>query len=206
MTETAVGTNSDIQTAIPNGGDGILIDGHAHDNAIGGFQPSIEPQVTVSANRGYGIQVADYGPRQRHLPHLHRHQRPGHRGTRQRARRDRHRLRHVVHHRGRRVARPAGRDPLQRRTRRDDPVVEGQCHLGTRSRVGQHGNGSENHPAASGNGVFVTGVVTGTQVQNNAISGNAGDGVTLVQARKVTIGGNSSGAAARSSPAQATGS
>ena len=33
-------------------------DGHAHGNAIGGFQPSIEPQVTVSANRGYGIEIA----------------------------------------------------------------------------------------------------------------------------------------------------
>ena len=57
VTETAVGTDSSIQTAIPNGGDGIKIDGHAHGNAIGGFQPSIEPQVTISANRGYGIQM-----------------------------------------------------------------------------------------------------------------------------------------------------
>ena len=57
VTDTAVGTNSDIQTPIPNGGSGIVITGHAHDNAIGGFQPSIEPTVTVSANRGYGIQI-----------------------------------------------------------------------------------------------------------------------------------------------------
>ena len=57
VTDTAVGTNTDIQTAIPNRGDGILIAGHAHDNAIGGFQPSIEPQVTISANRGYGIEI-----------------------------------------------------------------------------------------------------------------------------------------------------
>ncbi len=57
VTETAVGTNSDIQTAVANGGDGIKIDGHAHGNAIGGFQPSIEPQLTVSANREYGIQI-----------------------------------------------------------------------------------------------------------------------------------------------------
>ncbi len=57
VTDTAVGTNSSIQTAIPNGGDGIKITGHAHDNAIGGFQPSIEPQVTISANRGYGIEI-----------------------------------------------------------------------------------------------------------------------------------------------------
>ena len=57
VTDTAIGTNSSIQTAIPNGGDGIKIIGHAHDNAIGGFQPSIEPQVTISANRGYGIDI-----------------------------------------------------------------------------------------------------------------------------------------------------
>jgi hypothetical protein len=57
ITDTAVGTNSDIQAAIPKGGDGILIAGHAHNNAIGGFQPSIEGQVTVSGNRGYGIQM-----------------------------------------------------------------------------------------------------------------------------------------------------
>ena len=46
-------------------------------------------------------------------------------------------------------------------------------------------------------GVYVTGVVTGTQVQDNAISGNASDGVRLVKARRVTIGGNSSGAGSR---------
>lgn len=57
VTDTAVGTNSDIQTAIPNQGDGIRITGNAHGNAIGGFQPSVEPEVTVSANLGYGIRV-----------------------------------------------------------------------------------------------------------------------------------------------------
>ena len=57
VTDTAVGTDTDIQTAIPNGGNGIQIAGHAHDNAIGGFQPSVEPQVTISANRGYGIEI-----------------------------------------------------------------------------------------------------------------------------------------------------
>ena len=39
VTDTAVGTNTEIQTAIPNQGSGILISGNAHDNAIGGFQP-----------------------------------------------------------------------------------------------------------------------------------------------------------------------
>ncbi len=57
VTETAVGTNTSIGTAIPNQGNGIEIAGNAHGNAIGGFQPSIEPQVTISANDGYGIAI-----------------------------------------------------------------------------------------------------------------------------------------------------
>ena len=60
VTDTAAGTNTSIASAIPNGGDGILITGHAHGNAIGGFQPSIEPQVTFSANRGYGIEISGH--------------------------------------------------------------------------------------------------------------------------------------------------
>ena len=53
-----------------------------------------------------------------------------------------------------------------------------------------------------GYGVYVTGVVTGTQVQNNAISGNASDGVALVKAKKVTIGGNSSTSGSQIVPTQ----
>jgi hypothetical protein len=59
ITDTAVGTDSNIQSAIPNAGDGIRLSGKAHGNAIGGFQPSIEQQVTVSSNYGYGIDVVD---------------------------------------------------------------------------------------------------------------------------------------------------
>ncbi|WP_237170493.1 beta strand repeat-containing protein [Paludisphaera borealis] len=57
VTETAVGTNTKIQYAIPNGGSGIKISGRAHGNSIGGFQPSIEPQVTISSNRRYGVEI-----------------------------------------------------------------------------------------------------------------------------------------------------
>ena len=57
VTDTAVGTDTDIQSAAPNGGSGIKITGNAHNNVIGGFQPSVEQQVTVSSNLGYGIQV-----------------------------------------------------------------------------------------------------------------------------------------------------
>ena len=57
VTDTAVGTNTSIQSGIPNGGNGITISGNAHGNAVGGFQPSVEPEVTVSSNGGYGIEV-----------------------------------------------------------------------------------------------------------------------------------------------------
>jgi hypothetical protein len=59
VTDTAIGTNTRIDAAIPNGGSGIKIAGRAHHNAIGGFQPSVEPRVTISANRRYGIEVVD---------------------------------------------------------------------------------------------------------------------------------------------------
>jgi trimeric autotransporter adhesin len=57
VTDTAVGTNTSIKSPIPNGGSGIVISGRAHDNAIGGFQHSVEPQVTISSNDGNGIAV-----------------------------------------------------------------------------------------------------------------------------------------------------
>lgn len=55
--DTAAGTNSAIQVAIPNYGSGILITGNAHGNAIGGFQPSVETKVHLSGNLRYGIEV-----------------------------------------------------------------------------------------------------------------------------------------------------
>jgi parallel beta-helix repeat protein len=59
ITDTSVGTNTEISAAIPNQGTGILIGGQAHDNVIGGFQPSVEPNVFVSGNKKYGIAVVD---------------------------------------------------------------------------------------------------------------------------------------------------
>jgi len=59
ITETSVGTNSTISGGIPNQGSGIVIRGEAHGNAIGGFQPSVEPQNFVSGNKKYGIAVMD---------------------------------------------------------------------------------------------------------------------------------------------------
>lgn len=55
--DTSVGTNSSISAAVPNYGSGILIDGNAYGNAIGGFQPSVETRVHLSGNLRYGIEI-----------------------------------------------------------------------------------------------------------------------------------------------------
>lgn len=59
ITDTSVGTTTVINGAIPNQGSGIVISGTAHNNAIGGFQPSVEPTVFASGNQGYGIAIVD---------------------------------------------------------------------------------------------------------------------------------------------------
>jgi hypothetical protein len=59
VTETSVGTNTNISGGIANQGSGIVIRGEAHGNAIGGFQPSVEPQNFDSGNLKYGIAVMD---------------------------------------------------------------------------------------------------------------------------------------------------
>jgi len=59
ITDTSVGTTTGISGAIPNQGSGIVISGTAHNNAIGGFQPSVEPTVFASGNKGYGIAIVD---------------------------------------------------------------------------------------------------------------------------------------------------
>ena len=43
--------------ALPNGGDGLLIDGTAHGNTIGGSRRSVIPQNTFSGNKGYGVVI-----------------------------------------------------------------------------------------------------------------------------------------------------
>jgi hypothetical protein len=51
--------------ALANGGDGVLIDGTAHDNTVGGHLLSVIPQNTFSGNAGYGLAITDsaYGNR-----------------------------------------------------------------------------------------------------------------------------------------------
>ena len=43
---------------LPNGNDGLLIGGTAHDNVVGGFTQSVIPQNTFSGNYNYGIEIA----------------------------------------------------------------------------------------------------------------------------------------------------
>jgi hypothetical protein len=56
--QTATGTNTGLQYADPNGGDGVKIDGSAQGIFLGGFHFSVEPQNTFSGNVGYGVDVA----------------------------------------------------------------------------------------------------------------------------------------------------
>lgn len=53
------GLNTKGDGALPNGGNGLLIEGTAHDNVIGGYLQSVIPQNGFSGNGGYGIAIAD---------------------------------------------------------------------------------------------------------------------------------------------------
>ncbi len=64
VTDTAIGTNSDIDGPLPNTGSGIVVGGNSSQIAIGGFQPSVETiysdfSVHIGTNRGYGIVFKD---------------------------------------------------------------------------------------------------------------------------------------------------
>jgi hypothetical protein len=52
-----VGLNTKGNGVLPNGGDGLLIAGTAHDNVIGGTLRSVIPQNTFSGNKGYGVAI-----------------------------------------------------------------------------------------------------------------------------------------------------
>ncbi|HTS97483.1 MAG TPA: hypothetical protein VMI33_12755 [Streptosporangiaceae bacterium] len=51
------GLDTDGNARLANGGDGVLVDGSAHDNVIGGTLRSVIPQNTFSGNRGYGLAI-----------------------------------------------------------------------------------------------------------------------------------------------------
>jgi hypothetical protein len=51
------GLTTSGDATLPNGGDGLRIDGTAHGNTIGGTLRSVIPQNTFSGNAGYGIAI-----------------------------------------------------------------------------------------------------------------------------------------------------
>jgi parallel beta-helix repeat protein len=52
-----VGLDTEGTALLANGGDGLLIDGTAHNNTVGGSVFSVIPQNTFSGNLGYGIEL-----------------------------------------------------------------------------------------------------------------------------------------------------
>jgi hypothetical protein len=52
------GLNTKGNGVLPNGGDGLRIDGTAHGNIIGGSRRSVIPQNTFSGNAGYGVAIS----------------------------------------------------------------------------------------------------------------------------------------------------
>ena len=52
-----VGLNTKGNGVLPNGGNGLLIDGTAHGNVIGGTLRSVIPQDTFSGNTGWGVVI-----------------------------------------------------------------------------------------------------------------------------------------------------
>jgi hypothetical protein len=55
-----VGLTTSGNAALPNGGDGLLIDGSAHGNTIGGSLRSVIPQDTFSGNDGHGVVITGH--------------------------------------------------------------------------------------------------------------------------------------------------
>jgi hypothetical protein len=60
-----VGLTTNGGSALPNGGDGVLIGGTAHDNTVGGSRHSVIPQNTFSGNLGYGLALVGRAHRNR---------------------------------------------------------------------------------------------------------------------------------------------
>jgi parallel beta-helix repeat protein len=51
------GLTTSGNASLPNGGDGVLVDGAANHNTIGGSLRSVIPQNTFSGNAGYGLAI-----------------------------------------------------------------------------------------------------------------------------------------------------
>ncbi len=52
-----IGLDTIGNATIPNGNDGVLIDGTANNNVVGGYNLSVIPQNTFSGNKGYGVAI-----------------------------------------------------------------------------------------------------------------------------------------------------
>ncbi len=54
-----IGLSTKGDSLLPNGNDGVRIDGTAHGNFIGDYDRSVIPQNTFSGNLGYGLAIVD---------------------------------------------------------------------------------------------------------------------------------------------------
>jgi hypothetical protein len=54
-----VGLSTKGDSLLPNGNNGVLVDGTAHGNFIGDYDRSVIPQNTFSGNLGYGLAIVD---------------------------------------------------------------------------------------------------------------------------------------------------
>jgi hypothetical protein len=212
VTDTAVGTNTSIQAAIPNQGSGIVVSGNAHGNGIGGFQHSVEPQVTVSANRGYGIEFVgkahdnvvyntfigtDYkgtAPLGNDLGGIFLGP-----GTSSNAIGGSSALFQV------KILDNVGPGVTLRSTSNNtilgDEIMSNAgggivMSGGRNNRIGAPAAGNV-IAQNGGDGLSITGLVPFTHVEGNEISGNAANGVTFANARQLTIGGSTPGAGNR---------
>jgi parallel beta-helix repeat protein len=210
--DTAVGTNTNITTAVPNGGSGIKISGKANHNAIGGFQPSIEPQVTISSNGRYGIEVVG-SARSNVIFHTYI-------GTNFEGLGDLGNAMGGIYLGSGTSATTIGGADASLQNLIKNGGGHGLTIMGSDGNTVLNNKVSKNAgtgvlvvggwnnligSAVAGNvieangldGLNVSGLVTGTRVQNNQITSNKGSGVTLVGSRKLTIGGSYPGSGNR---------
>ena len=208
ITDTAVGTTTNVEAALPNVGSGIVISGNAHGNTIGGFQVSVEQQVTVSSNLGYGIKVVGKAHDNRIFhtnvgtggfgvnalgntlggiylgPGTSRTTLGGSRVV------DRN---FIENNQGAGLTIAGSRGNVVLRSTITNNAGGGVVVTnGKDNQIGRQGLG--NTISSNGqNGLSINGDESGTKVQSNTIGTNAASGVKLVNARKATIGGRGPG-------------
>ncbi|MFB3103488.1 MAG: NosD domain-containing protein, partial [Pseudomonadales bacterium] len=57
VNKAIIGLNTNGLVLLPNGDNGVEIGGNAHHNVIGGFDPSVIPQNTISGNMNHGVAI-----------------------------------------------------------------------------------------------------------------------------------------------------